>query len=446
MSQKFFFVFLFSFFSFLFSFAASARYPNNSVIIFRPSLDGGRYFATEQSQGLYQWGYNLGLNANYAFEPVEIVPTNGSGRVAGVVNDLAVVHATGALGLTDWLNVAFDMPVVIWETFFNYINPDNSECTITAACPKQTRRELGDLLVAAKIRLLDSDRQVVGLSLQPFLMVPTGSGYYVTGYGQFSGGGKLILDLNFRRKFYFALNAGYQVLRERRYDADTLHAIINDQLLLSGGFHVPVGRDFAAIADFFGATLMESPFQHEIQSPFEFIGGVRWSPGDIKRWSFTVGAGGGLDRGFGAAKFRGMAQVNYRKTKVVELEEPAPEAVEAPFEEKIVITQKIHFEFDRWVIRPISFPILNDVVEVLNRNPQIRQVRVEGHTDWLGSDAYNQKLSHRRANSVRDYLVKKGIDPSRLATEGYGESRPIADNNTTIGRAKNRRTEFTVLQ
>lgn len=437
---------VFSFFSLFFSFAAFARYPNNSIVIFRPSLDGGRYFTTEQSQGLYQWGYNLGLNTNYAFEPAEIVPTTGGGRVGGVVNDLLVGHVTGALGLTDWLNVAFDMPVVGWETFFNFINPDNSECLVTAACPKQTRRQLGDLWLAMKIRLIDSDRNPVGLSLQPFMVIPTGSGYYVTGYGQFSGGGKLIFDANISRKVYLALNAGYQVLRERRYDAGTLHAIINDQLLVSGGIHVPVGRDFAAIADIFGATLMESPFQHEIQSPFEFIGGARWSPGDIKRWSFTVGAGAGMDKGFGAAKFRGLAQVNYRKTKVVELEEPGPEVAEAPFEEKIMIIQKIHFEFDRWVIRPISFPILNDVAEVLNRNPQLSQVRVEGHTDSLGSDAYNLKLSQRRANSVRDYLVKKGIDANRLVTEGYGESRPIADNNTTIGRAKNRRTEFTVIQ
>ncbi len=141
-----------------------------------------------------------------------------------------------------------------------------------------------------------------------------------------------------------------------------------------------------------------------------------------------------------------MVQVNYRKSKVVGLEDETPVSVEAPFEEKIIITQKIHFEFNRWNIRPISFPILDDVVEVLKRNPQIKKVRIEGHTDWIGSDAYNIRLSDRRAESVRTYLIQKGVESDRLISEGFGESRPVADNNTTEGRAKNRRTEFTVVE
>lgn len=439
-------LFLFSLSSLLYSFAVSARYPSNSVIYFRPSLDGSRYFGTEQSQGLYQWGYNASLQMNYAFEPAEVVPSTGGGRVGGVVDDLLVAHVTGAFGVTDWLNVGADVPVVFYETFFNFINPDASQCVVSAVCPKQTRNfKMGDALFAVKARILDSDRLPIGLSIQPFIMLPTGSGYFVTGYGQFSGGAKLILDAHIKRKVFFALNAGYHILKERRYAPDTADAKINDQILLSAGVHVPVGKNLAAIGEIFGETLAESPFAHQIQSPFEILGGVRYAPGNIKRWFFTVAGGTGLDKGFGAPGFRALAQVNYRKSKVVELEEPGREVVEAPFEEKIVITQKIHFEFDRWVIRPISFPILDDVVAVLNKNPQIRRVRVEGHTDWIGSDAYNLRLSQRRANSVRDFLIKKGVDPVRLVTEGFGESRPIADNNTTLGRAKNRRTEFTVV-
>ncbi len=69
---------------------------------------------------------------------------------------------------------------------------------------------------------------------------------------------------------------------------------------------------------------------------------------------------------------------------------------------------------------------------------------IDGHTDSQGSDSSNQTLSDRRANSVRDYLIKKGIDGSRLKATGFGESKPIADNTTAAGRAKNRRTEMTV--
>ncbi|MDP2599514.1 MAG: OmpA family protein [Deltaproteobacteria bacterium] len=434
------------FFSLL-SVTAFARYPNNSIVYVRPSIDAGRYIVTEQSQGLYQWGYNIGMNLNYAFEPAELVPATGGGRVAGVVDDLLVADFTASLGLLDWLNVGIDVPLVAYETFFNFINPDASQCVVTAACPKQTKTKLGDILFAAKVRLIDSDRSMFGLSLQPFISFPTGSGYYLTGYGQFSGGAKAIFDLNIKDRVYLALNVGYQVLKERRYAPDTANAKINDLILVSGAANVPIGRNFAAIAEVYGQTLAESPFKHQIQSPFEAMAGLRYSPGNIKRWMFTLAGGTGLDKGFGAPAWRAWGQVTYKKTKVVELPgEGAPVSIEAPFEEKIIITQKIHFAFDKWEIRPVSYPILNDVVEVLHQYPNIRKMRIEGHTDNIGSDAYNEKLSQKRAESVRQYLIAKGIAPERLEAAGYGESTPVATNDTELGRAKNRRTEFTIVE
>jgi outer membrane protein OmpA-like peptidoglycan-associated protein len=113
---------------------------------------------------------------------------------------------------------------------------------------------------------------------------------------------------------------------------------------------------------------------------------------------------------------------------------------------KITIDQKIHFDFDKATIKKESYGILDDVASVLKSNPQIKKVRVEGHTDSIGSDTYNQKLSEKRANAVKDYLVGKGIEASRLEAVGYGESRPIADNKTAAGRAQNRRTEFNVVE
>lgn len=414
----------------------------------RPSLDGNRYLVTDQSQGLYQWGYNLGVNFNYAFEPAEVVPDTGGGRVAGVVDDLLVADITGAVGITDWLNVGVDVPVAMYETFFNFVNPDGSQCNLTTACPKQTKTHLGDIFLGAKVRLLDSDRRAVGLAVQPFMLFPTGSGYYMSGFGQFSGGAKLIFDANIKRKVYFALNAGYQMLKEVRYAPDTANAKINDLILLSAATSVPFGKNFTTFAEVYGQTLAESPFKHQIQSPFEMMGGLRFSPGFIKRWSFALAGGAGLDKGFGTPAWRAWTQVSYRKSKVVELggEEAPPVSIEAPYEEKIIITQKIHFEFARWNIRPVSYPILDDVVEVLKANPDIRQVRIEGHTDWIGSEAYNMKLSNQRADSVRNYLISKGIAPSRLVAQGFGKGHPIADNNTEEGRAKNRRTEFVVIE
>lgn len=438
-------IFVLVFLNLFFISSSFARFPSNSALYFRPAFDGSRYFSTLQSQGLYSGGFNAALHFNYAFEPVEVVTTTGATRVAGVVNDLAVGHALGAFGINDWINVGFDVPIAVYDTFFNFTHPDGSQCVITAACPQQTKSKLGDVMVAAKIRLLDPDRFKFGIAVEPFVMLPTGSGYYLTGYGQFSGGGKVIFDLNMRHKFYMALNLGYQTLKKVNYAPDTAHAIVDDLLHYSAAASVPIGRSFSVMAELFGVTPMQSAFKHEIQSPAEFLGGFRYDPGHLKRWVFTVGGGLGLDKGWGSPGYRALAQINYRKSKVVELDEGV-RVEQQPFEEKIIIIQKIHFEFNKSNIRPISFPILDDVVGVLNQNPQISMVRIEGHTDWIGSDAYNAKLSMRRAQAVRQYLLNKGISSGRLTAEGFGESRPVADNNTTLGRAKNRRTEFVVFE
>lgn len=112
---------------------------------------------------------------------------------------------------------------------------------------------------------------------------------------------------------------------------------------------------------------------------------------------------------------------------------------------KITIDQMVHFDFNKWNIKKDSYGILDDVASVIKANPQIKKIQVEGHTDAIGSEAYNMKLSEKRANSVREYLTNKGVDGSRLVSVGYGKTRPIATNKTAAGRAKNRRVEFNVI-
>ena len=107
----------------------------------------------------------------------------------------------------------------------------------------------------------------------------------------------------------------------------------------------------------------------------------------------------------------------------------------------LLVLTGINFKFDSSQIEPDSERILNQAVETLNKASSV-DVRIEGHTDSTGSDAYNDKLSHRRANAVRDYLVQHGIAAARLTTDGKGESQPVASNDTADGRYQNRRVEF----
>ncbi len=112
--------------------------------------------------------------------------------------------------------------------------------------------------------------------------------------------------------------------------------------------------------------------------------------------------------------------------------------------EKIELTNNIHFEFDRYDIQRESWPILKELASVLQQYPNLR-IRIEGHTDSVGTTEYNQKLSERRALAVRDFLVGAGIKSNRMEWIGRGELQPIATNDTAEGRATNRRMEFLVL-
>jgi len=114
-------------------------------------------------------------------------------------------------------------------------------------------------------------------------------------------------------------------------------------------------------------------------------------------------------------------------------------------DKKIVILEKVYFETAKAVIKPISFELLDEVATTLVANPQIGKVEVSGHTDSRGSDSYNLTLSDDRAKAVLEYLVSRGVKAERLVAQGYGETRPIASNRTSSGRAQNRRVEFTIL-
>lgn len=126
---------------------------------------------------------------------------------------------------------------------------------------------------------------------------------------------------------------------------------------------------------------------------------------------------------------------------------PAPAPVAAPMVVKAVkvTLQGVNlFDFDKAVIKPGGQQVLNDLIKKIQA-VNLEVVVVEGHTDSTGSDAYNLKLSERRAAAVKAYLVKQGVDGSRVFVEGKGESQPLADNKSREGRAQNRRVEIEVI-
>jgi OmpA-OmpF porin, OOP family len=114
------------------------------------------------------------------------------------------------------------------------------------------------------------------------------------------------------------------------------------------------------------------------------------------------------------------------------------------FTDAKIVTHGINFDVNKATIKPESMGTLNMIVQLMKENPEIK-FEVGGHTDSDGSDDANLKLSEARSKAVREQLIKMGIDPSRLTAKGYGESKPLSDNNTPEGKANNRRVEFVKL-
>ena len=131
---------------------------------------------------------------------------------------------------------------------------------------------------------------------------------------------------------------------------------------------------------------------------------------------------------------------------------PRPLYAAAPGAPRVVIrgavlelNQAIYFETNSDKLLALSYPILDEVARVLREHPDLQRVRIEGHTDNVGTPTYNLMLSQRRAQSVAAYLQRRGVGGQRLLAAGFGQSQPVAENNNEEGRARNRRVAFVIV-
>lgn len=130
----------------------------------------------------------------------------------------------------------------------------------------------------------------------------------------------------------------------------------------------------------------------------------------------------------------------------VKLPVSLPASMSVTAEGQIKLNEKIYFDTSKATIKPASYHLLDDVASAMSTHPNVKRVRIEGHTDSSGDAAFNMTLSKDRAKSVKDYLVKKGVEADRLESEGFGATRPIGDNKTAAGREQNRRVDFFIAK
>lgn len=266
-----------------------------NLMIFYPNPDGGAFFHILDSRTLYQWQFTAGNLFTYGYEPLKERTSTRK-----VVNTLLEDHVFGAIGLTDWLEMSVDIPVSPGE---KYVDPDPA-----TAPSSKWKLNIGDVRAGFKGQILDRDRYPVGLSVAPFVTVPSGKESYYMGEGNATGGGDIVFDAAIGKHVVVALNAGAEAgpkVVYRNMDRGKL------KFRFSGGVSINITDGLSVSAEGFVSSPTNHFFNDRVHTPAEVVGGVKYK---IGKTGFIVGAGGGggIVSGAGAPRARGFAMLTYK--------------------------------------------------------------------------------------------------------------------------------------
>ncbi len=465
---------------------ARAQEANLDAERFKPAVTSDGWVTAEGS-GVRSPAdrFELGFLLNYSFNPLVTVTEAG---------DVSRRHISGRLGmdLVASMTVFGPFAVGLGVPFFIAQTGDGSP----------SFAGLGDLRIVPKIRILD-DNDIVGLAIAAELRAPTHVGDFAGGARNVVFAPRLIADHRFSGGLRIGANIG-AMIREKTtfFNVDAA-----SELIYAAGLGYRFGGDLGKVelgAEVSGGVGLAAAETNVEEVPLE---GILYLKYDVTpEVEISGGPSMGLIAGYGIPTFRVFAGIRYRPTSADEDRDGIPDShdkcptlaedldgdqdgdgcpeqkeVDADvdgvpdaedrcpkeketingFEDedgcpdegparviykegKIQIIENVQFRTGSAQIDPKSYSILNQVALTLKANPDIKKVRVEGHTDETGQRELNIRLSKARANAVQQYLISKGVSPDRLRAEGYGPDRPIAEGKDAASRAKNRRVEFVI--
>lgn len=393
--------------------------------------------------------YFLGLDYSYLNDPLVVLNADHSQRVSTLVDSISTIGLTGGMDFGGRFTVNLAVPV--------HFIKESGQGTITA---------LGDARVFGNIFLTHRLQGEINFSLIPELRLPTGSTNLFVSDGSLGLGVLLAAEIDFGG-FSLVGNTGY------RYAGNAVFREIDfrNRVPLGIGANIPVGRRWAINVE--GNSALSLPLNSD-QNPSELYAGGKYyfSPELVG----TAGASMGALNSVGSQDYRLLLTLKFiprsgasDPTPIPQLASP-PEVVpepaqkagriepkpEAPLGPRVVFTarqinisEEIKFEHDSDVLTRSAKGLLDEVAGVMKQNRKsYRQIEIDGHTNDLGSDAYNLRLSRLRAASVRRYLVGRGINHKVLASQGFGKRRPKRKRkelSLQAWRAENRRVEFKVV-
>lgn len=442
---------------------ASAQLQANSIQNFYPTPGGHGFFSREYGEvGLHLEPY-AAIWVDYANAPLVRLTYDQNGKLLSrteVVSHQLQMDVVGALALWDILEIGVGIP------FIPYQAGPGLPASAVGAAQAVSSAAFGDLRLQPKVSFFNTENVHLGAAVM--ITFPTGNENAFAGEQTVTGTPKLMANFTFvERRLNFGVDLGARFRGEAHIgDVTTGHdfqwgAHLSYQLIKN---ILTAGLEAYGNARFGVKNIGEAPA--------EGLLGFKANLGPIQ---LSLGGGTGFNEGVGAPRFRIVGGIAFfprleKERPPLEPEPPAsipasipvpePEPIPAPppppppppkvvplveiTRERIAISDKIYFEFDSDAINPVSFPLLDKVAEVLIKNPRLRRIRVEGHTDNVGSDAYNMDLSSRRSRSVMMYLIKHQVENKRLTYKGFGFRKPKTSNATARGRAINRRVEFII--
>jgi OmpA-OmpF porin, OOP family len=425
--------------------------------------------------------WELGFYANYGYRPLVLVDANGD-----VKNKLVGGHMgfdlLGSVTVAGPFALGLDLPLYAVQT-------GDGDPSFGG---------LGDLRFVPKLRLLD-DRESIGLALAAELRAPTHTGDYNGGARNAQFLPKLIVDHLFPSGVRIGANVGVAI----REKTTLLNVDAGSEFL----YATAIGYRFGGMdgktelgVELNGAVGFSDQSKEEL--PLEVFPYLKYDPSD--EWEIIGGPGIGAIAGYGVPTFRVFVGVRFRPTShdrdhdgISDDEDQCPDVAEdrdgdrdldgCPEEDldsdhdgvpdrddqcpdaketinghddedgcpdsgdprviyedgKFKVLDSVHFETGKANIKEDSYSLLDQVALTIKANPDVN-VRVEGHTDDTGPHDVNMRLSNARAQSVRRYLINKGVSPSRLRAKGFGPDKPLIKGTSDEDRAKNRRVEFVV--
>ncbi|WP_375768270.1 OmpA family protein [Archangium gephyra] len=408
-------------------------------------------------------GWHLGASLNYANNPLNFLDRRQDDFVYGVVATQVTLDLMGSISFFDRFELGLALPLTYQAS--------ERGAAVTPAFPEGVNGAgLGDLRLVPKAHLFSSGALHLGVAVP--VVLPTAGGQGFRGGAGVAVRPQLVGEWLSPSGVRVVANLGAHLRGEQRLS----NLRTGNELSYALGARLPVGERLAVQAQLSGALGLAERNAEEL--PLELLASVQYRVRD--GLLAHVGGGPGLTRGYGTPGFRIFAGIDWTQpgerapaarpepvastpvppsspVVVTPVSPPAPVLAETePVKlspdasrvrlesNRIVILEKVHFATNKDVILDRSFELLKQVASVLKANPRVERVRVEGHTDDRGDDAFNMDLSRRRATNVRAFLIAEGIAPERLVSEGYGETSPMDTNTTEAGRENNRRVEFNI--